>query len=233
MPELRTKEKGEKMTAVEDLYSVRASARSGVQELGLRQRHKIDKLQRITDAAETLFGTHGYDGTTLRDIAKQAGIALGTLSLYASDKRDLILLIFNKTIPPLVEQGRLRTSPKGKLADNMRTYFEPFYQAYSNNLTLYRIVLSYGNLAGDASIHTKEFDRTRVTIHTILGDLILRARANGECSAAGDLEFQARAFFYLYFAAVRRWIVGPEPTVEAGLRELQNLFTLLVNGMKA
>ncbi len=216
----------------EDLYAVRARARAGETELGLRQRHKIDKLQRITDAAELLFGRDGYDGTTLREIAKEAEVALGTLSLYASDKRELILLLFNKMIPPLIEQGRSRTSAKNKLADNMVTYFSSFYEAYSKNLTLYRIVLGYGDLARDSSVHTREFDRTRVVILTSLGDLILRARANGECSAKGDVELQARSFFYLYFASVRRWISLPDPSIKAGLAELKALFELHVNGMK-
>ena len=61
--------------------------------LGLRERNKLDKLQRIKHAARTLFIEKGFDETTTREIARRAGVALGTLFLYATDKRDLLFLI--------------------------------------------------------------------------------------------------------------------------------------------
>ena len=222
-----------RLSARDDLYAVKARARSGTEELGLRDRHKIDKLDRVTRAAQLLFGRNGYDGTTLRDIAREAGTALGTLSLYAADKRDLVLLLFNQNIPILLEIGRARVKRNGPLAENMLTYFEPVYRACSNNLTLYRIILNYGNLAANTtSLHTQQFNRTRIDLFDALTDIVLWARLTGECKADGDVELQARSFYYIHFAAIRRWISEPEPDVEAGLRELSALFQLHVNGFK-
>ena len=55
--------------------------------LGLRERNKAEKLQRIRKAARALFIKRGYDDTTMRDIAKRAEVGFGTLFTYASDKR--------------------------------------------------------------------------------------------------------------------------------------------------
>ena len=60
-----------------------------------RERNKADKLRRIKEAAYDLFAEKGYDQTTTREIASRAGVALGTIFTYASDKRDLLFLIFN------------------------------------------------------------------------------------------------------------------------------------------
>jgi AcrR family transcriptional regulator len=217
----------------DDLYSVRERARLSSGDLGLRERHKIDKLDRITSATQELFGRLGYDGTTLREIADKAGIALGTLSLYARDKRDLILLLFNRNIPLLIEAGRAKTSPDKALEDNMLAFFEPFYRAYAKDLTLYRVVLNHGQLADlAAGIHTQQFVRIRVTLLASLVEIIRQAQAKGECSSEGDAEFQARAFYYMYFSAVRWWIYKPEPKIKAGLAELKALFTLQVRGLR-
>jgi AcrR family transcriptional regulator len=224
------REKGEHPGSV-DLYAARDRATSD--ELGLRERHKIEKLDRITIATQELFSRLGYDGTTLREIADKSGVALGTLALYAKDKRDLILLLFNRNIPLLMNAGRARISPAQSLEENMLAFFQPFYRAYAKDLTLYRIILNHGQLADQsAGIHTQEFVRIRVSLLASLVEIILQARAKGECLADGDVQLQARSFYNLFFAAVRWWIYTPQPKVKAGLAELKALFALQIRGMK-
>jgi len=216
-----------------DLYAVRLRAGMTSEKLGLRERHKIEKLDRITIATQDLFSRLGYDGTTLREIADKSGIALGTLSLYAKDKRDLILLLFNRNIPRLILAGQARVSPAQTLEENMLAFFEPFYRAYAKELTLYRIILNHGQLADQsAGIHTQEFVGIRVSLLASLAEIIQQARSKGECPEFGDVDLQARAFYNLYFAAVRGWIYTPEPKVKAGLAELRALFALQMRGMR-
>jgi hypothetical protein len=63
-------------------------------------------------------------------------------------------------------------------------------------------------------------------------EIILLGRTNGECSARDDVNFQARAFYLMYFAAVRWWIYKSDPKVKAGLAELKALFALQVRGLR-
>jgi AcrR family transcriptional regulator len=219
------------MEKAQNIYSVRARARADDTTLGLRERHKIDKLERISNAAQFLFSCNGYDGTTLRDIAKEAGVALGTLTLYAEDKRDLTVLLFNKLIPPLLEVGRANAMKPGVLAETMVAFFEPFYRAYANNAVLYRIILGQV-FSPPTSIHAQENARIRVTLVSSLTDIILRARSYGECSSKGNLDIQARSFFYLYFASVRLWLSEVDPKPERGIEDLREMFVLHIEGMK-
>ena len=66
-----------------------------VSGLRQRERNKLDKLRRIKAAARELFLEQGYDNATTREIARRAEVGLGTLFSYASDKRDLLFLIYN------------------------------------------------------------------------------------------------------------------------------------------
>src|SRR5690349_23402912 len=46
--------------------------------------------RRIIDAAVELFRTRGFDATTTRDIAREAGIAAGTLFNYFDTKEAIV-----------------------------------------------------------------------------------------------------------------------------------------------
>ena len=59
---------------------------------GVRERSKRERQDRIMMAARTMLAEQGYDATTLRQVAERAGLGLGTLFNYISDKRDLIYL---------------------------------------------------------------------------------------------------------------------------------------------
>ncbi len=47
----------------------------------------------ITDAARTLFTTKGYETTTMAEVARHAGVGVGTVYLYFKNKSDLLYAI--------------------------------------------------------------------------------------------------------------------------------------------
>ncbi len=61
-----------------------------------RQERGQETRQRIVDVALELFREHGYDGTTMRMIAKEAGVSLGNAYYYFSSKDDLILGFYDQ-----------------------------------------------------------------------------------------------------------------------------------------
>lgn len=56
-----------------------------------RQRQKAETRARILDAARRLFESNGFDGTTMRAVAADAGVALGTIFTHFADKGDLLI----------------------------------------------------------------------------------------------------------------------------------------------
>lgn len=61
---------------------------------GRREQNKADKLGRIRRAASRLFSEQGFDDTTIADVAREAGVAKGTVFLYAPTKKDLLSAVF-------------------------------------------------------------------------------------------------------------------------------------------
>ena len=50
----------------------------------------VDKRQLIMDAARDLFTNKGYESTTMSEVARKAGVAVGTVYLYFKNKSDLL-----------------------------------------------------------------------------------------------------------------------------------------------
>jgi len=53
----------------------------------------VDKRTLILDSARTLFRQHGYKRTSMDDIAREAGVAKGTLYIYFVSKERLFIAI--------------------------------------------------------------------------------------------------------------------------------------------
>src|SRR5690242_12316740 len=54
---------------------------------------KPDKREAIVEAAKGLFTTVGYETTTIADVAKKAGVAVGTVYLYFKNKNELLFAV--------------------------------------------------------------------------------------------------------------------------------------------
>jgi AcrR family transcriptional regulator len=61
--------------------------------------------QRLLQAARRLFSDNGYDATTTRDIAKEAGIASGTLFNYFPTKEAVVACLASEALGEALSQG--------------------------------------------------------------------------------------------------------------------------------
>lgn len=55
-----------------------------------------DKQEHIIDIAEKLFARNGYNGTSVRDIAKEADVNIAMISYYFGSKEKLLAAVFSK-----------------------------------------------------------------------------------------------------------------------------------------
>jgi AcrR family transcriptional regulator len=82
----------------------------------------------ITRAARRLFATHGYDGTSVREITAAAGTNLGAITYHFGSKQDLYNKVVAECVEPLASAviGALDTSADvmTRVAALVRAYFE-------------------------------------------------------------------------------------------------------------
>ncbi len=67
-------------------------------------RPQADTRERILDAAEHLFMTHGYDGTSMRQITGEASVNLAAVNYHFGSKESLMQEVFRRRLDGLNEE---------------------------------------------------------------------------------------------------------------------------------
>lgn len=87
-----------------------------------------DKPQQIIDAAVRVFARNGFYNSRVSDIAREAGIASGTIYLYFKTKDEILVTLFREKMAAFVaalrtEIGREK-NPEAKIRRLVRLHFE-------------------------------------------------------------------------------------------------------------
>ncbi len=76
-------------------------------------------LKRVFTAALTLFGRHGFQRTSMADIAREAGIARATLYLRFSEKRALFAALAASLVEEALARAEAAWVPDRPLSENI------------------------------------------------------------------------------------------------------------------
>ncbi len=86
-----------------------------------------DKPQQIIDAAIRVFARNGYYNSRVSDVAREAGIASGTIYLYFKTKDDILVTLFRQKMAEWVAMVRKEIAgeqdPIAKIRQIVRLHF--------------------------------------------------------------------------------------------------------------
>src|SRR5258705_4353212 len=80
-----------------------------------------DKPQQIIEAAVRVFARKGYYNSRVSDIAREAGIAAGTIYLYFKTKDDILVTLFRDKMAEFVDSLRKAIAGEADAARKVRT----------------------------------------------------------------------------------------------------------------
>lgn len=80
-----------------------------------------DKPQQIIEAAVRVFARKGYYNSRVSDIAREAGIAAGTIYLYFKTKDDILVTLFRDKMAEFVDSLRKAIAGERDAASKVRT----------------------------------------------------------------------------------------------------------------
>ncbi|UCE83162.1 MAG: TetR/AcrR family transcriptional regulator [Deltaproteobacteria bacterium] len=75
-----------------------------------RAKKTNDKRELIMNAAIKAFARKGYHQARISDVAREAGVAAGTIYLYFKNKDDLLISIFEEKVQGFIQEFRRRLS---------------------------------------------------------------------------------------------------------------------------
>lgn len=79
-----------------------------------------DKREAILRAAIKVFAGNGYFNSKVSDIAREAGVADGTVYLYFKNKDDILHSIFDRAMAEFIAEGRREIEPIEDAAEKLR-----------------------------------------------------------------------------------------------------------------
>lgn len=196
-----------------------------------REQNKQDKRERIIEAAWALFAERGIDGTTTAEVAARAGIAKGTLFLYASDKDDLVQLLMHDRLERAATEAIAKAGRKRGLVAQWLFVFGELYRLYAACGPVGRRFIEVlpsarGPNSGRVASLTMAFSLR-------LAAMVAEAQARGEVARDVDPMQAAMAAFGLYFFGLTAWLQGygePEDVRDGALAQALGL---LMRGLEA
>jgi len=93
-------------------------------EASPRQTQKAATRSRVLAAARDLFDTQGYQGTTIREIARHAGVSVGSVFTTFASKGEILSQVMADRLDGLyAELDRVMPHLRGATIDRLRTMF--------------------------------------------------------------------------------------------------------------
>lgn len=165
-----------------------------------RAEQKAETRARILTAARRLFAAHGWEGTTTRAVAREAGIAEGTVFAHFADKELLLEGALHERIAVALG-GAFASLPPSGLVTQLTHLGVSLYRMYGEDPALARVLvqrslfLVEGEAGRNASAAVEAFS------HQVAA-LIDAARIRGEVDRALDPRLGATAYFAFYVSVL-------------------------------
>jgi TetR/AcrR family transcriptional regulator, fatty acid metabolism regulator protein len=99
-----------------------------------------DKPQQIIEAAVRVFARKGYYNSRVSDIAREAGIAAGTIYLYFKTKDDILVTLFRDKMADFVDTVRKAIAVEPDAASKVRRLVSLHFRILEDNPDLAEVV---------------------------------------------------------------------------------------------
>lgn len=187
------------------------------------------KYRQIVDAAVIAIAENGYHQAQVSKIAKQAGVADGTIYLYFKNKEDILISVFQEKMGLFVDnlQDIIKTenSPSNKLCKMIENHFY--------------ILSSDRHLAAVTQIELRQSNKEiRRKISSILkgyllllDEILIEGMVSGEFNTTMDVRIARQMVFGAIDEITTSWVMN-EYRYDL-MEQAPKVQMLLLNGLKA
>lgn len=187
------------------------------------------KFKQIIDAAVVVIAENGYHQAQVSKIAKQAGVADGTIYLYFKNKEDILISVFQEKMGLFVDnlQNIIKdgTTSSDKLLKMVENHF--------------RVLATDHHLAIVTQLELRQSNKEiRLKINEVLkeylmllDDILIEGIENGEFNEELDIRLARHMVFGTIDETITTWVMNEQ---KYDLMKLApKVHKLLLGGMKA
>lgn len=107
-----------------------------------RQKRSMERKVRIMEAARDLFAAKGLNRTSSNEIAREAGVSIGTFYSYFENKRTLFLEILENHLETFVTDiYTMKTDETISIKDNIREHIQKAFAVFGLHASFHKEAL--------------------------------------------------------------------------------------------
>lgn len=139
-----------------------------------------DKQVHIIETAEKLFALHGFSGTSIRDISREAGINIAMVSYYFGSKEKLMEAIFHHRITHAwIAAEEMADNKSLKPWQKVEELIHSFVEGMSNKQYFHSLILRQ-QLSNEMSPIASLMEAVRQRNTSIIAKIVQEGQASGE-----------------------------------------------------
>lgn len=184
------------------------------------------KYMQIIDAAVLVIAENGYHQAQVSKIAKQAGVADGTIYLYFKNKEDILISLFEEKMGTFVEKINEKIEGKETAAEKLLKMIETHFKLLSDDHHL-AVVTQLEIRQSIKELRFKINDILKGYL-TVIDQILKEGKENGEFSRTLDIRLARQMIFGTIDETVTTWVMNEE---KYDLKALApSVHHLLING---
>ena len=164
-----------------------------------RQLQKEETRKIIQETAYSLFERNGYEKTTMRKLAKEAGVGLGTIFTHFPDKPSLLAAAFLEDLNAIIENA-FSSLPEKNIIRQLEYIVCAIYGFYAKRPNFSRTLIK--ELLFLQGPYGENLEKQLFTFLSNIGKLFNLAQINKEISETINIENCILAFGSFYFQSL-------------------------------
>ena len=168
-----------------------------------------DKRERILSAAERIFARHGFFAAKVSDVAKEAGVADGTIYLYFKSKDDLLISLFERRMQQVNDTLRAAIEGVKSPREQLRAFVQAYLQLVHDEPSAAEVLTIE---LRQSSKFMKEYENPQFAdFLRLLGGIIAAAQDQGELDRSIPAHVAARMIFGVLDELALAWVLAKQP----------------------
>lgn len=173
-----------------------------------RLKQQKPKYKQIIDAAVIVIAENGYHHAQVSKIAKQAGVADGTIYLYFKNKEDILISLFQEKMGLFVEKIRQEIAGKSTSTEKLLTLIEKHFSMLAADHHL-AIVTQLELRQSNLELRLKINEVLKGYLH-VVDEILLAGTKNGELRADLDVRLARQMVFGTIDETVTTWVMNDQ-----------------------
>lgn len=165
-----------------------------------------DKRERILDAAERIFARDGFFAAKVADVAKDAGVADGTIYLYFKSKDDLLISLFESRMERVNALLGAAVAAATGARDKLMAFVRAYLAMIADQPTAAEVLTIE---LRQSTKFMREYSAQRFgELLRLLASVIAEGQAAGEWSDAVPAPHAARMIWGMLDELALAWLLG-------------------------